>query len=260
MIENCHAFEILMDKVNFRLITEPVSKRLIRFIEDKADVELDANATKSVLLGLMLAQWDECYPPSSVIDQVTTLMADEEDEAERMDLYHQILSYPVTWAALLQMWTCSREEEDLIMIGCEGLEDSTPANQEAYSKLLNLSHDRDRDAGPRESWKRWYVRFRGEDRHFFASEKLSRLRSIGYIFWDEARMRRHWTATGRFADEFSDVDMATSSPAEASSGSDISSGSEAPSDGRTSNQEEERSEREEETADDTETPSDGEDA
>lgn len=245
-----------MDKAYLRLLTHPISKRLIRFIEEKANLDLNERDTKMVWLGFRLAQWRDYYPPSFVLDQV--IGADEEDDVERMGLYEYVFGYPITWAGLLQMWTCSREEEDLAMIGCEGLEDSTPANQEAHSRLLNLSHDRDRDAGPRESWKRWYVRFRGEDRHFFASEKLSRLRSTGYIFWDEARMRRHWTATERPADEFSDSDMATPSPAESSSGSDISSGSEAPSNEETLNQEEERSEREEETADGSEAPSDGE--
>jgi hypothetical protein len=221
LIETYPHFERWMDKAYFRLLIDPVAKRLMRFVEEKADMDLDEADTKMALLGTLSSQWRE-YPPNYVLDQVRNLSADEGQDRERIFDYKCLLNRTGTWAALMQLWAWSQAEEDLVMIGCEGLEDSTAANQAAYSQLLNLDHDRDRDNGPQESWKRWYVRFRHEDRQFFASTKLSLLRSTGYIFWDEQRMKRHWTATGRYADEFSDVETETLSQAEASISSEAS--------------------------------------
>ncbi|OIW23793.1 hypothetical protein CONLIGDRAFT_718762 [Coniochaeta ligniaria NRRL 30616] len=263
LIENYDFFESRMDKTYFNLLIDPVCKRLIRFIEEKAGVELDKASTKMVLVGVMSSQWHE-YPPFHILNRVANLSEEEEDDIEYEYIfdYEPILTQSATWSALLQMWAWSQAEEDLAMVGCEGLEDSTTANQDAYSRLLNLEHDRDRDNGPQESWKRWYVRFRHEDRQFFASRKLWRLRSTGYVFWDKQRMRRHWTATGRFADEFSDTETETSSQAEVSDSAEASLDEQALSDpdlssgGETLSEAEGSSEGE--TANDTELLSDGE--
>lgn len=211
-------FSTWVDKTYVRLSNRAVMKSFLKFIQRKAGTDLQEYYTQTVCLRTITFKW-MTYPPDQALSRLLDhgMETDEEIDIECMESYKRLLRGRVLWSALLQIWASSQAEENLIKFRRLDPKEDTLVTPDVYEQLLNFDHDRDRERGPRQSWMRWYMRFRIEDPAWFGSNQLSRLRSTGYIFWDESRMERHWYVRGRLADDLADPAADTSSEAPASS-------------------------------------------
>jgi hypothetical protein len=181
-----------MDRTFFTMIFDPACKRLLKFLDENAGLELNEDDTKRALLRTMAFTWKQ-YPPLHIFEAITNDASPSLTDSERIAIYESLLQPPLPWAVLMPAWARPHTKEDFAEGGCTEPEDIGVFDETSYGRVLNIYHDRDRDSGPRESWKRWHVRSSMEqDSQQVASRKLARLRSIGYVFWDKDRTEHNW--------------------------------------------------------------------